>query len=335
MSGPEFPLPVGTVIATIAELFRLQGGSLFVDILNSAKPRIEATAEHEWDPSITYYTLYLEIPIPLFAKAEPKLPAIEQAIEGKFANAINRSTGNDTLRWVVISPVLQQPMATQARPPAATDVERIWSPGMFRLFISHVAAHKVAVSALKYRLSHLGISGFVAHEDIEPTREWELEIANALRSMQGLLALLTTDFHGSNWTDQEVGAAVARGVTIIPVRLGLVPYGFMSRHQAMRGELEKPVDLAAAIAAVLLKRASTTTQMREALVIAIEQAPEYAAAVAASKLIVQVDSFSQQQLSRIEASIGTNPQVSGAYGVPERLKPFLSAKQGRLPGPAK
>ena len=63
------------------------------------------------------------------------------------------------------------------------------------------------------------MSCFVAHVDIHPTKEWQDEIESALSSMDGFVALLTDKFHESDWTDQEVGFALARGVPIIAVRL--------------------------------------------------------------------------------------------------------------------
>lgn len=106
---------------------------------------------------------------------------------------------------------------------AADNPERIWRPGAFRLFLSHVSAHKALVSKLKTELSNVGISAFVAHEDIEPSAEWQAQIEVALRSMHAMAALITPDFHTSKWTDQEVGFALGRGTLVIPVRFANRP----------------------------------------------------------------------------------------------------------------
>ena len=50
-----------------------------------------------------------------------------------------------------------------------------------------------------------------------------------------MCALLTEGFHESNWTDQEVGFALARGILVIPVKYESAPYGFMGRIQAQPG----------------------------------------------------------------------------------------------------
>lgn len=54
----------------------------------------------------------------------------------------------------------------------SVDDSRFWMPGYFRLFISHLSVDKKKASQLQQALKRFGISGFVAHEDIEPTKEW-------------------------------------------------------------------------------------------------------------------------------------------------------------------
>lgn len=106
-----------------------------------------------------------------------------------------------------------------------------WKPGYFKLFISHLASFKKQISQLKIELEKYGISGFVAHENIEPTKEWQDEIEKGLFSMEALCAVLMPDFNKSKWTDQEVGVAVGREILIIPIRRDMDPYGFIGKYQ--------------------------------------------------------------------------------------------------------
>ncbi|MHC4745639.1 MAG: toll/interleukin-1 receptor domain-containing protein, partial [Planctomycetota bacterium] len=105
------------------------------------------------------------------------------------------------------------------------DTPPFWGDGKLRVFLSHISAHKVFAAELQAALSELGISAFVAHEDIEPDSEWQDEIEKALRTCDALVALLNPDFHVSNWTDQEVGYGLGRGIPVYSVRLGMNPYG--------------------------------------------------------------------------------------------------------------
>jgi nucleoside 2-deoxyribosyltransferase len=81
---------------------------------------------------------------------------------------------------------------------------------------------RFANSASRFR--HFWI---VAHSDIEPTAEWQTQIQTALATCDAFIALLHPDFQASDWTDQEVGFSMGRGVPTFAVRLGQVPYSFM------------------------------------------------------------------------------------------------------------
>ena len=64
----------------------------------------------------------------------------------------------------------------------------------FRLFISHVSAKKEVASELSQALKRFGIDGFVAHEDITPTVDWQVEIEKRLGLCDALAALLHEGF---------------------------------------------------------------------------------------------------------------------------------------------
>lgn len=118
-----------------------------------------------------------------------------------------------------------------------------WTPGWFRMFISHVSNYKTSAVNLKKALAKYRISGFVAHEDITPAAEWIQEIDAALRSMDGLCAIMTPEFAGSDWCDQEVGYGLGRKVICIPIKKGLDPYGFLGRYQAVSSTDKNAHDL--------------------------------------------------------------------------------------------
>jgi hypothetical protein len=134
-------------------------------------------------------------------------------------------------------------IAGQANPPAH------WrTSDDLRLFISHVSKDKAKALRLKDCLASYSISGFVAHEDIEPTKEWQSEIERALFAMDALVAVHTPGFKDSVWTNQEIGFALGRGVKVISFKIGEDPAGFISKHQALsRGtrtaeEIAKQID---------------------------------------------------------------------------------------------
>src|ERR1022692_5140318 len=63
--------------------------------------------------------------------------------------------------------------------------------------------------------------------------------------MDGFAALMTPDYHESDWTDQEVGYAFAASVPMISVNLGRNPYGFIGKFQALASSWQAaPLEIA-------------------------------------------------------------------------------------------
>lgn len=143
---------------------------------------------------------------------------------------------------------------------------RFWLPGHFKLFLSHVSSFKQKTAQLQCALRQYGISGFVAHEDIEPTKEWQEEIEKALFSMDALAAVLTPGFADSKWTDQEVGVAIGRDVLVIPVKRGLDPYGFIAKYQGFQAEGKSVREAAEGVFQIASTHGKTRTAMAAGLV---------------------------------------------------------------------
>ncbi len=134
----------------------------------------------------------------------------------------------------------------------------------FKLFISHISKDKDKATRLRECLTPFGISGFVAHEDIHPTLEWQTEIERALHSMDAFLAIHTAGFSQSFWTQQEVGFAVGRGVKIISVKMGEDPTGFISKHQALPRRNRRAEAIAREINDILLADPVTADKLKTA-----------------------------------------------------------------------
>jgi hypothetical protein len=120
--------------------------------------------------------------------------------------------------------------------PAETDPDSadLWPVGTMRIFISHLASRKAEVHQLADVLRAIGFSCFVAHDQIRPSRSWQLEIERALRSCDLLVAYVSPKFAESHWTDQEVGWALGRDLVIVPISVeGETPKGFLGMYQAV------------------------------------------------------------------------------------------------------
>lgn len=136
-----------------------------------------------------------------------------------------------------------------------------WKPGHFRLFICHLASFQKTISSLKIELEKYGISSFVAHEDIEPTKEWQDEIEKGLFSMDVLCAVLMPGFSESKWTDQEIGVAFGRGILIIPIRRELDPYGFIGKFQGLQAHGKNIGQVAEGIFDIISTHTKSSTKL--------------------------------------------------------------------------
>lgn len=198
-----------------------------------------------------------------------------------------------------------------------------WRPNQFRLFLSHVSTQKEFVSAVKFDLATCGIDGFVAHEDIEPTKKWVEEIEIALETCDALATVLTTGFHQSKWTDQEVGFCVARRVLIIPVRFDVDPYGFISRYQGFTPKPKRSTEVAHGLFDILCKHDLTADKMGAALVSHFADSNTFAEAKANVKLLRRVKTWTPEMLRDVEKAVEKNNQISESFGVPDAVRAIV------------
>ena len=198
-----------------------------------------------------------------------------------------------------------------------------WRKRMFRLFLTHLSSEKAFAAELQEALLRFGITSFVAHNDIEPTLEWQAQIETALSTANSLVALLHPKFHLSNWTDQEIGFAMGRGLPVFAVRFGQDPYGFIGRFQAFAGHGKSAVVLARELFDSYRKNKQSQRRMGEVLVNLFEDSGSFADAKARIGYLAELEVWQPGFISRIEAASESNSQISGSWGVPERVAALL------------
>jgi hypothetical protein len=100
-------------------------------------------------------------------------------------------------------------------------------------FVSHSHIDLPIANEIASILRTFGFSGFLAHRDVEGGTEWREEIRQKLHEAPFLIAVVSPNFADSDWTDQEVGFALARSIPVIPVQAGKAPYGFLGHIQGV------------------------------------------------------------------------------------------------------
>lgn len=201
---PKFELPkqVERYLAAASRLYAQQSERQLQEIVVNAQIRIvEGTGYDNWNGGIYGHSVYLVLPGSLFLSATARRREIEKRLQDDlnslssieseyFENVILELDKAEDPEWRKDSGLLISTHATVS----PTAVKRIWGDAhKFRIFLSHKSSAKVKAAALKEALALFGISAFVAHKDIQPTKAWQNEIEYALATMDSFVALMTED----------------------------------------------------------------------------------------------------------------------------------------------
>jgi hypothetical protein len=201
-----------------------------------------------------------------------------------------------------------------------------WKGQRFRLFASHIHTDKKPLSKLKTALAAYGVDTFVAHEDIKPTKEWQQEIERALDTCDAVLAFLTPDFHVSLWVDQVIGYCINRRVLVVPLRLGVDPYGLMGKYQGLQGVGVETAEIAMEIFELLIRHNLTSASMAAGLIGRLEDAENYDNANRLAGLLDKIESWSPELLRRLENAPKANSQVAEGW-TSQRVIPRILREQ--------
>lgn len=235
-------------VPTVKDLLVGQGYMQESEILQSSNI---TCYEDNQDFGISYYGIIIEVQTDKYIALNRHNSIVK--IEGVLLEAFKEATKG------ALSPdnIIIRPNSNIQETLFESGEYKGWRNGYFRLFISHITKKKEQASSLKAALEEYGITSFVAHEDIEPTSEWEKEIQRALNSMDCMVPMLYDGFHQSHWCDQEVGVAIGRNITVIPLLVDGDSYGLLGAYQGIKIKGLYPNTLAKKIFDVLCNNANT------------------------------------------------------------------------------
>lgn len=190
-----------------------------------------------------------------------------------------------------------------------------WSTANVSVFLSHTHPNRHFVGLVKYSLGYFGVSAFVAHDDIEPSKQWRDVIKEALRSCHAFVAFLHPGFHESKWCDQEVGYALATNSVMIPVRLGEGRRdNFLADFQDIVPAHENAPWVARRIVDTLLADPRTRDGTIRALAEGLVDSPNFEKTRELYELLAQQVRIEPEQLRRLEYAVQSNRQVYDAIG---------------------
>jgi len=326
----ELPGKIDRCLATLSKMYEKEGQTQLQQVVVNSKTSVQTGITYDnWSGGTYGHGLHLIVPEAIFPVTVDEKTKIQNKIREDF-NGIHH-VQNEFIESVFLEMETEEDRdwrkESGVQIPAKRIIsdstqERIWGVTGYRIFLSHKSEVKEETGKLKDKLKVYGISSFVAHKDIIPTKEWQTEIENALYSMDALVALLTDQFHDSDWTDQEVGFAFGLNVPIVPVKLGRDPYGFMGKYQALSCTWDTA---AKEITKILIKQDG----MLNAYIKAVQDCGNWDDGNTLSQILPFIEKMSIKQVSDMVAAYNSNLEVRGSFGFNGRSKQVYGS--GLLP----
>ncbi len=267
----------------------------------------------------------------------------QQEISNRFREDLNKATTdveNEYVRAVHFSLTDALDIQSQAavpftrEPRAHPNAVGLWKENCLRLFISHRDKDKAAAHGLANALEPFGVCSFVAHDTIKPMKEWQLEILNGLMTMEVMLIILTDDFHESNWTNQEIGFALGKGIPIIALKVGKTdPKGFISSKQAMKITTPPLEDSAPEVHKLLVNEIGQEGRLKSIMIEAFVSSPNFVESMERLKRLIETtDRLSDKEFQAIADGYERNDQLHNCAGIHTRgywFKRYLEDATGK------
>ena len=316
------------------------GKTVLRDLLASSRFHFELGVEYDnWDGGTHGHDVIMFVP-----GASIDIVGIDDQgrVSEQFCSDVNKVTPDVENEYVSavyikleddLDPQCQGAIPLQQHHDRPQDVG-LWNESSLRLFLSHRVQYKAHAHALASALEPYGVSTFVAHDAIKPMKEWQKEILNGLKTMEVMLVLLTDDFHGSSWTDQEVGFALGTRTPIVCVKVGTGdPRGFIGSRQALTCSLDGIVEVVPKVYRALIEEIGQESRLKEILIDSFVSSSNYSDTISALKRLTEaVDHLNDQELGRIIEGYAQNDQLYGCVGIHTQgnsIIRFLEGATGR------
>lgn len=201
-----------------------------------------------------------------------------------------------------------------------------------KVFISYSSRDKSLAGLFKQCFeNYAGFSVFLAHEDISPALDWELNIIKNLKEADVVIPLITDNFRNSDFTDQELGMALALNKIIIPIKLSDInPYGFIKKIQALKCYTSPSGVINAVTKLVFVLIDNDEFSKYKDLVIdsvveAFCKSNMYQTTSIIIRILTKIKNFNKDQIVSLKSAIRNNDQVYGFFALPDFIK-FLTDK---------
>lgn len=208
-----------------------------------------------------------------------------------------------------------------------------WTSDRLRLFCSHLATERTHVGEVSRGLERFGIEPFVAHDSIEPSKEWQAVIEAGLQDCDVMVVFLHQGFLASKWCDQEVGWAMGRHIPVLPLNYGAHPHGFLAKLQDQPCVGKAEPFIARDVAAWASKVPALKGRMAASLSYAFERSVSWNHTRTLVPMLDSVDVFNDDELDALERAAVVNTQVRDCdvFGTPGPTWVTSFVRQRRKP----
>jgi len=166
----------------------------------------------------------------------------------------------------------------------------------------------------------------MAHEDIEPSVEWQNEIIRQLTICDVFIPLVSRNFKESKWTDQETGIAFGSNTEVIPISLDkTMPYGFIGKYQTLRCK-DEITETCSQLFKTLLKKPIAEI-LKNYLIHSLGNSENYITSISIGKKLTLCEPFSILQVNEMIYWFLMNDQVSGATPVKNLITPLIEKNE--------
>lgn len=194
-----------------------------------------------------------------------------------------------------------------------------------RIFISYTTSNKVLAGRLSQELESYGFRVFLAHHHLRPSEQWQQTIQQELRKCDLFLPLLTKNFHKSPWTDQEVGFVLGSEKSISPIKIDIMPYGFLSSRQAFTLNRKNVKKRCRTFVLQMLNRESKLRKLAAMSVITkLANSTSFIESREILGLLIDCDFLSKQEVNKVFQVSITNDQIYNYEGAPARLRRIVN-----------
>ena len=157
---------------------------------------------------------------------------------------------------------------------------------------------------------------FLAHDGIAGGEPWREALRDEIDKCNMLVALVTKNFHASEFTGQEVGAAWVLQKPVLCVCVdGAAPAGFVAERQGFKYDHADPDRMAAdmltfAMPKIYGERAADTV---------VEMLPESASLLEVECLtnLLEREDLTAEHLKTIESALVSNPYIQTSIARPK------------------